>query len=279
MNAYDYQLAALYNRIDALEKALVQIGSMTRNRIGTLPAVIVAVALNMGIGAAHIKYDISAYSYLLEQERVLATDIGVRLREIADYDTNRFVSMPSGVVMIGLTPAQTQQYIQTVILTESGGNQYVINEYGYCGIGQFGASALVAVGLVSAGKFRAALRTGILQGRDGYIGQKQWLKNPSNWLIDGGLQAFLDNKHLQIKAMIDLANLNIQEGYRRGALHASDGPHKHAGFAKGAHLVGAGNAARWYKYRIDSKDGNGTRASTYARDGEHAIQQQEQGSN
>ncbi len=66
--------------------------------------------------------------------------------------------------------------------------------------------------------------------------------------------------------MIDLANLNIREGYRRGALHA--------GFAKAAHLVGAGNALRWYKYRIDSKDGNGTRASKYARDGERAIKQQ-----
>lgn len=274
MNTYQYQIAALHNRINDLEQALVKVGSMTRNPVGTLSAVLTAVALNIGIGWAHIQYNIPAYRYLLEQEQVLATDLGVWLREIADYDTSRFVSMPSGVVMIGLTPAQTQQYIQTVILTESGGKQHIINAYGYCGIGQFGASALVAVGLVSASKFRAGIRTGILRGRDGYIGQKQWLKDSTNWLIDGGLQAFLDNKHLQIKAMIELANLNIREGYRRGALHDSDGPHKHAGFAKSAHLVGAGSAARWYKYRIDSYDGNGTRASKYARDGERVIQQQ-----
>ncbi len=256
MNAYEYHISMLQNEVNDLKQALVQLGSVTRNPISTLSAVVVAVVLNMGIGWAHIQYKIPAYSYLLEQEQVLATDIGVRLREIADYDTSRFVAMPAGVVMIGLTPAQTQQYIQTVILTESGGNQYVIN------------------GLVSGSKFRAARRAGILRGRDGYKGQKQWLKNPNNWLIQGGQKAFLDNKQLQIKAMIDLANRNIQHGYRTGALHASDKPQKHAGFAKAAHLVGAGKAARWYKYRLDSKDGNDTRASKYARDGERAIKQQ-----
>lgn len=255
----------------AQSKAMQFIAEQTRNRLGTLTAISFALVINIGASWLHEKYELAAYTWLLEQETILATDIGVRIREIIDYDTTRFVAMPQGVQLIGLTPAQTQQYVQNVILTESGGNWEIINSAGYHGIGQFGASALVAVGLVSKARFTAARANGTLKGRDGWIGQKQWLKDPSNWLIEGGVTAFLKNKDLQIAAMIKLANLNIQDGYRMGAIHRSDSPKKHAGFSKAAHLVGSGAAAKWYKYRIDRKDGNGTRASKYANDGERAI--------
>lgn len=260
-------------RLAKLEGEVKGIGNLTRNQIGTISAIIVAASINIGVSFLDQSYDIPALTWLKEQETILAIDLGVRLREIADYNTSRFVSMPQGVVMIGLTPTQTQQYIQTVILTESSGNQYVINDWGYAGIGQFGASALVSVGLVSKTKFNAARKAGVLRGRDGYIGQKQWLANPSNWLIQGGQKAFLANKQLQIAAMVKLANQNLRYGYNKGALHKTDTPQKHAGFAKAAHLVGAKKAVRWYKYRIDSADRRGTKASKYARDGERVITQ------
>ena len=38
-----------------------------------------------------------------------------------------------------------------------------------------------------------------------------------------------------------------------------------------AHLKGAGNAMKWYRDGIDSKDGNGTRISDYARTGENSL--------
>ncbi len=268
----------LFTRVAKLEAnnlanshAIRTVAKYTRNRVGTVTAVCIALAINLGAQYLHEHYNLAAYEWLLEQEKILATDTGVRIREIIDYDTNRFAPMPSGVVMIGLTPVQTQQYVQNVILTESGGNWTVINEQGYHGIGQFGASALAAVGLVDRTKFRAALANGTLRGKDGWIGQKQWLQAPANWLIDGGVNAFLNNKQLQVAAMIRLANMNIQYGYQVGALHRTDSPQKHAGFAKASHLVGCGRAAFWYKYRLDRKDGNGTRASKYAADGERAI--------
>jgi len=260
----------------ALEKNSHQIhavANLTRNRVDTLMAIITALALNIGIGWYHAEHQIPAYEHLLEREKIWATDLGVHLREIVDYDTSRFINMPleAGAVMIGLTPQQTQQYLQTVITTESQGRQKVINDYGYAGLGQFGASALVAVGLVSRERFLKARKRGRLTGKDGYIGQKSWLKDEKNWLIQGGLNTFLNNRSLQIKAIITLANLNLMYGYRHGSLHRSDTPQKHAGFAKAAHLVGSHKAHRWYKYRSDSKDGNGTRASKYAADGEHSI--------
>lgn len=259
--------------IEAGKQNLLYVANVTRNNVGTISAAIVALAINFGINWAHTQEPIPFYSHLLEREQIWATDLGVRLREIADYDTARFVEMPieAGAVMIGLTPQQTQQYIQTVVNTESAGNQFVINKQGYAGLGQHGASALVAVGLVSKSKFLAARKRGRLRGRDGWIGQKTWLANAENWLIDGGQKTFLENRQLQIKAIIDLANLNIRYGYKKGALHKTDTPQRHAGFAKAAHLVGGNKAVRWYKYRIDSVDGNKTKASKYAADGENSI--------
>ena len=261
------------HQAEEITQHIHHVANVTRNRIGTISAIAVALLINFVVGWYHIKEPIPAYEHLLEREKIWATDLGVKIREIMDYDTSRFVEMPleAGAVMIGMTPQQTQQYIQTVIRTESAGLQRVINKQGYRGLGQFGVSALVSVGLVSKAKFIRAKARGRLRGRDGYIGQNSFLNNPDNWLIDGGSETFLNNRSLQIKAMIDLANLNIRYGYRRGSLHQSDTPQRHAGFAKAAHLVGASKAHRWYKYRIDSQDGNGTKASKYAADGENSI--------
>lgn len=261
------KMQAIANKKDIKAVALA-----TRNNVGTISAACLALAINIGVNWLHELAPMPAYEKLMEYERMAATDLGVRVREALDgTQSTRFVAMPQGVVMIGLTPAQTQQYIQTVILTESGGNQRIINPQGYVGIGQFGASALCAVGLVSCQRFRAAMRDGILRGRDGWIGQKEWLTNSANWTIEGGQETFRENLQLQIAAMVKLANINIRSGYTAGALHSSDSPQKHAGFAKAAHLVGAGRAINWYKYRIESTDGNRTRASKYARDGESAV--------
>lgn len=258
--------------INILKKEIQNVAESSRNRVGTITAAILGIIINLAIGWYTENNKIPAWEKLLEREQMLATDIGTRLREIIDNDRqDRYVAMPSGAVMIGLTPALTQNYIRTVVLTESAGNQHIINRFGYCGIGQFGAAALVTVGLVNRRKYIAAVINGTLRGRDGYIDQKRWLKNPDNWNIPGGQQAFLDNLQLQIKAMIDLANQNIRRGYALGALHRGDSPARHCGFAKAAHLVGSGKASLWYKYRINSKDGNGTLASKYARDGERAC--------
>lgn len=268
------EAAAVAAKMQALanQKQIKAVALATRNNIGTISAACLALAINIGVNWLHELAPMPAYEKLMEYERIIATDLGVRVRETIDgTQSTRFVAMPQGVVMIGLTPSQTQQYIQTVILTESGGNQRIINPQGYVGIGQFGASALCAVGLVSCERFRSAIRAGILRGRDGWIGQKEWLTNSAHWNIEGGQETFRGNLQLQIAAMVKLANINLRSGYAAGALHGSDSPQKHAGFAKAAHLVGAGRAIKWYKYRLESKDGNGTRASKYARDGELAI--------
>lgn len=235
--------------------------------------IVIAVLINMGLNIINSITPIPFYHKLLDQEQIWATDLGIGIRELIDQDTQHFVPLPKPNVLIGLDATQTQQYLQTLIQTESSFQQKTINNAGYMGLGQFGASALVQAGLVDRAKFRAARKAGILQGQDGWIGQKDWLADANNWLLKGGRKAFLNSYDLQIAAIVRLANINLQAGYRHGALHKNDSATKHAGYAKAAHLVGSYGATLWYKYRIDSTDGNTPpmSASTYAQQGEAAL--------
>ena len=128
-------------------------------------------------------------------------------------------------------------------------------------------TALAQVGLVKRSAVKKASR-GVRSGRSG---QYKFLKNANNWKIKGGLKTFLADKSLQDSAFVNLTNFNIRYGYRVRVLGKHVSAAKHAGFAKAAHLKGGGNARNWYKYGRDSKDGNGTKVSTYAKQAERTV--------
>jgi hypothetical protein len=206
----------------------------------------------------------------IEWETETAIDLGILAADTLTGTDRSAPRLPQGMSVIGLNPQEASALMESVRKSEAPGYT-TVNWAGYHGQWQFGAEALVTVGLVKRGAFEAALRNGTLRGNGGWIGQKQWLRNPANWTVAGGLDTFLNNKNLQDSAFIRLCNTNIQDGFRMRVLSYKTPAHKIAGWAKAAHLKGTDAAKRWYKYRRDSKDGNQTRVSTYALQAERAV--------
>ena len=88
----------------------------------------------------------------------------------------------------------------------------------------------------------------------------------NNWL-KGNWEAYKNNQALQDESFRKLVEINFTQGE---SVHHGN-KEKMLGFAMAAHLKGAGNALKWYAKKKDSKDGNGTRTSDYARFGEQTA--------
>lgn len=170
----------------------------------------------------------------------------------------------------GLTQEETGALAAQMVKRESGGNLRAENQYGYLGLYQFGAAALVDAGLIDDAKYRAAVRKygkGLSNGSDADV-HKAFLADSSNWTIKGGREAFLSNKAIQDNAIVALMNKNV--GYL-GSTYQGSAEHK-AGLLMAAHLKGAGGAKAFANSGIDSSDGNGTKISDYYNTGRKAIQ-------
>ena len=165
----------------------------------------------------------------------------------------------------GLSDTQTRALAADTQRTESRGDKFAENRFGYAGKYQFGASALADVGLVDRERLKAAKASGYKGG------QKKFLSNPDNWLIEGGKESFLKNSELQDRAFVKLANQNIEGGMRTKGLGRNSKPESIAAYAKTAHLLGVGGANDLFKSGHDGADANGTRGSKYAADGAKAI--------
>jgi hypothetical protein len=138
-------------------------------------------------------------------------------------------------------------YAQTVGERESNGNYKAVNSLGYLGKYQFGAMALEDMGLVKKGV--------------GAKGQKA-LDDPSNWTIDGGKEAFLNNPSLQEQTMLRYTKMNFERLKKLGVINDSTTAEKIAGFLASAHLVGPGGAAAMSRGEM-RKDAYGTSAESY----------------
>lgn len=170
----------------------------------------------------------------------------------------------------GLTQEETGALAAQMVKRESGGNLRAENQYGYLGLYQFGAAALVDAGLIDDAKYRAAVRKygkGLSNGSDADV-HKAFLADSSNWTIKGGREAFLSSKAIQDNAIVALMNKNV--GYL-GSTYQGSAEHK-AGLLMAAHLKGAGGAKAFANSGIDSSDGNGTKISDYYNTGRKAIQ-------
>ncbi|MDP0368845.1 peptidoglycan-binding protein LysM [Glaesserella parasuis] len=170
----------------------------------------------------------------------------------------------------GLTQEETGALAAQMVKRESGGNLRAENQYGYLGLYQFGAAALVDAGLIDDAKYRAAVRKygkGLSNGSDADV-HKAFLADSSNWTIKGGREAFLNNKAIQDNAIVALMNKNV--GYL-GSTYQGSAEHK-AGLLMASHLKGAGGAKAFTNSGIDSTDGNGTKISDYYNTGRKAIQ-------
>ncbi|WP_440163252.1 hypothetical protein [Actinobacillus pleuropneumoniae] len=76
-------------------------------------------------------------------------------KQIADLALK---SIGKGNTVQGLTLNQTKMLLQALAKRESGGDYTAENSYGYLGAYQFGAAALVDVGLIQKDKYAEQLR-------------------------------------------------------------------------------------------------------------------------
>lgn len=168
----------------------------------------------------------------------------------------------------GLDSTQTCRLMVALRARESSHKYRIVNEYGYLGAYQFGASALATVGLVSTQAVQQAPKR-VRQGLNPEHGE--FLRNSAHW-TGSNYQHFLSTPHLQDAAFISLANTNVSAGFGARALIKSN-QGRIAGYVAAAHLKGSGAANSWYLRGKDSRDGNGTKTSDYAALGEAAINQ------
>jgi hypothetical protein len=184
----------------------------------------------------------------------------------------------TGKALTGLSEEQTKALSGTIAARESGGKQGIVNSYGYSGLYQMGAAALTDLGLVDRDKYFAAKKASgkswfMDKNKTGQMGgHEAFLRDPSNWKVEGGLNSFLGSRSMQDAAFHDLVNKNIAYGMKSGhALANNASSQKIAGYALAAHLGGAGAAENYYTHGKDKADAYGSKASAYAAMGENAV--------
>ena len=166
------------------------------------------------------------------------------------------------LTITGLTAAQTRALLKALAKRESAVNYKAENSYGYLGAYQFGAAALVDVGLINSDRYWAAVKTtmGINTGRIPK-NHKAFLDNPANWTINGGKATFLKSSDMQDAAIVKLMNRNVRTMTAKGVYTGS--AENKAGLLMAAHLKGAGNAIKFAQTGVVTKDGYGTSIKDY----------------
>lgn len=149
-------------------------------------------------------------------------------------------SIPSGSGI----PIDYQSYAQKIGEKESGGKYDAVNTLGYLGKYQFGALALQDMGLVKKGTS--------LKGLD----------DPTNWNIEGGKKAFLNNPQLQEDTMVKYTKQNFATLNRIGVINDKSSQQEIAGYLAASHLLGPGGAKQLAQGKVGS-DAYGTSSATY----------------
>lgn len=171
----------------------------------------------------------------------------------------------NGGSITGLNAEQTAALAAMVAGTESGFDyQNRSNPFGFAGAYQMGAQALEEIGYLKKGTTKRGAPDAV---------NNAYMRNPNNWTIKGGLEAFYSNPRLQDAAYVKYTNANIAALRRIGVSDSVIGIgnlEKTAYATKAAHLKGASGAAKLLKRGIDSRDGFGTSARKYGLDAQQA---------
>lgn len=141
-------------------------------------------------------------------------------------------------------PIDYKAYAEKIGEKESGGKYDAVNTLGYLGKYQFGALALQDMGLVKKGTS--------LKG----------LNDPSNWNIEGGKQAFLNNPQLQEDTMAKYTKQNFATLNRIGVINEKSTQQEIAGYLAASHLLGPGGAKQLAQGNVGS-DAYGTTSASY----------------
>ncbi|OVE46335.1 NlpC/P60 family protein [Chromobacterium violaceum] len=183
----------------------------------------------------------------------------------------------------GLSGPETRAYASAIMQRESGGVLDQHNKKGYFGQYQFGADALVETGLVDRKKYENKIKElkknhpgdewKEIWYKEGDSLQEKFLRDRSNWKIDGGLDTFLSDKTLQDKKFVEYTNKQIQQGIHFKAISGQESSDTIAAYAAAAHLTGAGGANKLFKNNVATRDANGTSSKEYAQIARKAIKE------
>lgn len=171
---------------------------------------------------------------------------------------------------------QTIKYRVKILESKTSGDINAENSRGYLGRYQFGAAALVAVGLIKREKYIKATyfdkKSGGRKWRKG-ISNKSFLAIRSNWKLSRGKYSFLGNELLQENAMNELIRQNYNY-LQKANLNLSK--EELIGFLMAAHFGGFANALKYAKNKTNFQDANGVSISKYYKAGIVKLSKKEQ---
>jgi len=177
---------------------------------------------------------------------------------------------------LSLQDIQTIKYKVKILESQESGDINAENKRGYLGRYQFGAAALVAVGLIKRDRYMKATyfnkKLGTRKWRKG-ITNKSFLADRSNWKLSNGKHSFLGNEVLQENAMNELIRQNYNY-LKKANLNLSKD--EEIGFLMAAHLGGFTNALKYAKNKTNFKDAHGTSISKYYKAGIAKLSKKEQ---
>ena len=177
---------------------------------------------------------------------------------------------------LSIQDIQTIKYRVKLLESRASGDIYAQNKRGYLGRYQFGAVALVAVGLIKKKSYFKATyfnkKLGVRKWKKGYS-NKSFLSNTKNWNLSNGKYSFLGNEILQENAMDELIRQNYNY-LKRANLNLSK--QEEIAFLMAAHLGGFSSALKYVKNKIDFRDAFGTSISKYYKAGLAKLSKYEQ---
>lgn len=167
----------------------------------------------------------------------------------------------------GMAQSDMEDFKAGLAMRESGGDPYntgndtkMINQYGYAGRYQFGASALETLGYLKPGSSSSYGNNGMMYKKDVWTG-KDGIKD---------MTSFLGNPVQQDAAACALAKSNHKQLLASGVIDADSPPEHIAGMLSTAHLLGAQGAINWAKSGI-GRDANGTTGASFYASGRNAV--------
>lgn len=206
-------------------------------------------------------------------EQISATDYGNTIKQDsttgastvpAQYSNLKsFLNkQPNPVKAVGsLTNDETKALLTSIGKSESTFNYQAVNQYGYIGKYQMGASALVSQGYIKPEYYKR------------YNGSNSVLDDPAAWTGKNGIGSkddFLNSPDVQEVAMTDYTQSNYDALLRNGGIRPGDSPDTVAGMLQTSHLLGAGGAKKW-RQTGQGADANNTSGKTYFDRGKYSI--------
>ena len=187
-------------------------------------------------------------------------------RTITKSDLSRADAPPVTKGIGTLSPEQTQALKTSLAKSESDFDYRAINDRGYVGRYQMGSAALVDTGLIKMDYHKKF-------GNKAMLMTNAWTPK-ANALGVNNLKDFLNNASVQESAVDALLAQNFKTMSRVGGLVAGDTASTVAGMLQTAHLLGAGDAAKWRAGAnpTRSADAYGTTGIEYFNRGRKAIE-------